>query len=115
MRELLEALRRDGFRAQTISCQLPSEELPIHSLRTTFMKSSIPTAARTSDYQRPQNDTARFVSSSAPIDADARAVAVGRDFPDSVPTLEESDPRAAASEAVEHPGGRSSAFVLAWS
>jgi hypothetical protein len=54
MREALEALRRDGFRPQTDSCQLPSEELPIHSLRTTFMKSSIPTAARISDYQRPQ-------------------------------------------------------------
>ena len=31
------------------------------------------------------------MSSSAPIDADAKAVALGRDFPDSVPTLEESD------------------------
>jgi len=59
MREPLEALRRKGFRAQTDSCQLPSEELRIHSLQTIFMKSSIPTAARISDYQRPQNDTAR--------------------------------------------------------
>jgi hypothetical protein len=53
MRELLEALRRDGFRAQTDSCQLPSEELRIHSVRTTFMKSSIPTAARVSDLSAP--------------------------------------------------------------
>jgi hypothetical protein len=42
-------LTTEGFRAQTDSCQLPSEELRIHSLRTTFMKSSIPTAARISD------------------------------------------------------------------
>src|SRR6266446_6192367 len=56
-----------------------------------------------------------FASSSARVEADAKAIAADHDSPDWVPRFEESDLPTAASAEVGHPGDRSSASGLAWS